>query len=67
MLEMFSLGKETNTKWLVYLRYLEEESDAYFRAEIRKCGSIISINGKDYYAYVRGPVETTTRWNQKVR
>lgn len=57
--------KETNTKWLVYLRYLEEESDAYFRAEIRKCGSIISINGKDYYAYVRGPVETATRWNQK--
>lgn len=55
--------KETNTKWLVYLRYLNE--DSYFRAEIRKCDSIVSIDGKDYYAYVRGPVETTIRWNQK--
>ena len=55
--------KETDTKWLVYLRYLNE--DAYFRAEIRKCDSILTIDGNDYYAYVRGPVETTIRWNQK--
>ena len=55
--------KETNTYWLVYLQNLEES--AYFRAEIRKCSEIISINGKDYRAYIRGPVETTIRWNQK--
>lgn len=55
--------KETNTYWLVYLQYLEES--AYFRAEIRKCSEIISLNGKDYRAYIRGPVETTIRWNQK--
>ena len=55
--------KETDTHWIVYLRYLEE--DAYFRAEIRKCSSIATINGKDYYVYMRGPVETTIRWNQK--
>ena len=55
--------KETDTHWIVYLRYLEE--DAYFRAEIRRCGSIATINDKDYYVYMRGPVETTIRWNQK--
>ena len=55
--------KETNTYWLVYLHHLEES--AYFRAEIRKCSEIISINGKDYRAYIRGPVETAIRWNQK--
>ena len=27
--------KETNTHWLVYLEYIEE--DAYFRSEIRRC------------------------------
>ena len=55
--------KETDTYWLIYLQYLEES--AYFRAEIRKCSETISINGKDYRAYIRGPVETTIRWNQK--
>lgn len=55
--------KETNTYWLIYLQHLEES--AYFRAEIRKCSEIISINGKDYRAYIRGPVETAIRWNQK--
>lgn len=55
--------KETDTYWLVYLQYLEES--AYFRAEIRKCSETILIDGKEYYAYIRGPVETQIRWNQK--
>lgn len=55
--------KENGTKWIVYLQFLEES--AYFRAEIRLCSNEIEINGKRYWAYVRGPVETTIRWNQK--
>ena len=57
------MWKETETYWLVYLRYLEEE--AYFRAEIRKCSSIVTIGEKDYRAYIRGPVETQIKWNVK--
>ena len=55
--------KETGTDWLIYLRYLEE--DAYFRAEIRQCTGVLDINGHEYKAYVRGPVETTIKWSQK--
>lgn len=55
--------KETGTHWLVYLRFLEES--AYFRAEIRKCTGIITIDDIDYWAYMRGPVETKIRWNLK--
>ena len=55
--------KETNTDWLVYLRYLEE--DAYFRAEIRLCNGSVEVNGNVYKAYIRGPVETAIKWNQK--
>lgn len=58
------LWKETNSYWLVYLQYLEE--DAYFRAEIRKCiDEEIDVNGKKYRPYIRGPVETTIPWKQK--
>ena len=55
--------KETETHWLVYLRYLEE--DSYFRAEIRKCDSVLSFDNKDYWVYSRGPIETTIKWGQK--
>ena len=57
------LWKETETYWLVYLRYIEE--NAYFRAEIRKCSSVLDIDGKKYRAYIRGPVETQIKWNVK--
>lgn len=57
------LWKETDSYWLVYLRYMEEE--AYFRAEIRLCSSIVTIGEKDYRAYIRGPVETKIKWNIK--
>lgn len=55
--------KETNTHWLVYLEYLHE--DAYFRAEIRRCDQQVQVGEKNYWAYIRGPVETSIQWNQK--
>lgn len=57
--------KEQDTKWIVFLRYLEEE--AYFRAQIRKCETVLNINGQDYWCYIRGPVETSIQWNQKAK
>ena len=54
-----------------YFKYSEEiylvnlEETAYFRAEIRKCTGTLKFNDKEYKAYIRGPVETTIRWNQK--
>lgn len=58
------LWKETNTHWLVYLKFLEE--DSYFRGEVYKCEEEpIKINGKKYHVYIRGPVETTVQWQQK--
>lgn len=53
--------KETNTDWIVYLQYLEE--DAYFRADIRRCKYEVEINGHKYKVYVRGPVETKINWS----
>lgn len=55
--------KQTNTRWLVYLQALEE--DAYFRAEIRRCDQEVEINGKSYWVYLRGPVQTSIEWTQK--
>lgn len=55
--------KETNTKWIIYLEFLEE--DSYFRAEIRRCEAEVEINNKKYPVYIRGPVETTIQWNLK--
>ncbi len=58
------LWKETNTHWLVYLQFLEE--DSYFRGEVYKCKEEpVEINGKKYHVYIRGPVETTIQWRQK--
>ena len=55
--------KETDTHWLVYLEAIEE--DAYFRSEIRRCDQEITVNGKSYWVYIRGPVETSIEWAQK--
>lgn len=57
------LWKETNTYWLIYLQYLQE--DAYFRASIRRCDQEIEINNKVYKVYIQGPEETSVQWNQK--
>lgn len=55
--------KETNTHWLVYLEYLEE--DAYFRSDIRRCDQQVQIGDESYWVYIRGPVETSIEWTQK--
>ena len=55
--------KETNTHWLVYLEYIEE--DAYFRSEIRRCDQEVKIEDNSYWVYIRGPVETSIEWSQK--
>lgn len=57
------IWKETNTHWLVYLEYIEE--DAYFRSEIRRCDQEAKIEDSSYWVYIRGPVETSIEWNQK--
>lgn len=57
------LWKQTNTHWLLYLQY--HEQDAYFRCDIRRCDQQIQVNGKKYWVYIRGPVETSIQWNQK--
>ena len=55
--------KETDTHWLVYLKYLEE--DAYFRSDIRRCDQQVQIGDESYWVYIRGPVETSIEWTQK--
>ncbi len=55
--------KETDTHWLVYLQYLEQ--DAYFRSEIRRCDQQVKVNDQSYWVYIRGPVETSIEWTQK--
>lgn len=55
--------KETDSHWLVYLEALEE--DAYFRSEIRRCDQQVKVNDKNYWVYIRGPVETSIEWTQK--
>lgn len=55
--------KETNTHWLLYLQY--HEQDAYFRCDIRRCDQYVKVDGIKYWAYIRGPVQTTIQWNQK--
>ena len=57
------IWKETDTHWLVYLEYIEE--DAYFRSEIRRCDQQVKIGDKSYWVYIRGPVETSIEWTQK--
>lgn len=57
------MWKETNTHWLVFLEYLEE--NAYFRSDIRRCDQEVNVNDKSYWVYIRGPVETAIEWTQK--
>lgn len=57
------LWERTNTHWLVYLQEYSEE--AYFRAAIRRCDYQIEIDDLKQWVYIRGPVETTTKWEQK--
>lgn len=53
----------TGKHWIVYTAWETEE--AYFRARIRKCDYEIDVDGKKYWTWVRGPVETALVWRQK--
>ena len=53
----------TKRYWIINLQQHTEE--AYFRGTITRCDQIMDVNGRPYWVTVRGPVETTTRWNQK--
>lgn len=55
--------ERTNTYWLVYLEFLEE--DSYFRAEIRRCDFEVDIDGKKYRSYIRGPEPGDILWHTK--
>ena len=56
--------KETNTRWLVTLRYVEEL--AYFRADTRRCYPFpLEINGKDYWFSNVGENQQTLDWLRK--
>ena len=58
--------KETSTRWIVTLQYIEEY--AYFRADVRKCFEFpIEINGKPYYFANIGENEETLEWRRKNR
>ena len=53
----------TNRYWIVDLQQHTEE--AYFRGIITKADYTIDIDDHTYWISVRGPIETSTQWNQK--
>lgn len=58
------IWKETNSRWLVTLRYLEEL--AYFRADTRRCYSYpLVIDGKEYWFSNTGENQQTLDWLRK--
>lgn len=54
--------QENGTHWLVYMQYLQE--DAYFRGLMRQCDTEVSINGKSYWVYLKGPSEKGINWQK---
>lgn len=60
------IWKETATRWLVTLQYIEEY--AYFRADVRKCFPFpLELNNKSYYFASIGENELIAEWNRKNR
>lgn len=60
------IWKETATRWLVTLQYIEEY--AYFRADVRKCFPFpLELNNKSYYFASIGENQLITEWNRKNR
>lgn len=57
--------KETETYWLVYNQYLQER--AYFRGDMRQCNTLISVDGINYWVYIKGPSEKGVDWQQSKR
>lgn len=54
---------DNNTHYMIYLPDLVET--AYLNAEIIRCRYTLNVNGKDYWVYFQGPVETDITWNIK--
>ena len=53
----------TEKHWMINLQQHTEE--AYFRGIITRADYELDLDGKTYWAIVRGPVESTTEWQQK--
>ena len=53
----------TEKHWMINLQQHTEE--AYFRGIITRADYELDIDGRTYWAIVRGPVESTTEWEQK--
>ena len=53
----------TEKHWMINLQQHTEE--AYFRGIITRADYELDIDGKTYWAIVRGPLETSTDWQQK--
>lgn len=53
----------TNMYWLINLQQHTEE--AYFRGTITRAEFEIDIEGRHYWAILKGPDETTTDWKEK--
>ena len=51
---------DDKSRWMIYLPILTET--AYLRSEIIRCDHSLNINGKEYFVYFQGPVETDIRW-----
>ena len=51
---------DDNSRWMIYLPVLTET--AYLRSEIIRCDHSLNVNGKEYFVYFQGPVETDIRW-----
>lgn len=51
---------DSGTHWMVYLPVITET--AYLRSEIIRCDYTLDVNGKEYWIFFRGPVETDLRW-----
>ena len=60
------IWKETATRWLVTLQYIEEY--AYFRADVRKCFEFpLFIDDKPYYFASVGENEEIIEWTRRNR
>ena len=58
------LWEETNTRWIITLRYLEEL--AYFRADVRRCYPFpLIINDNEYWFSSVGENQETLDWRVK--
>lgn len=55
--------KENETDWLVFLQRFEET--AYFRAEIRRCKYVVTIDDTEYKCYAARPSLNEIDWREQ--